>query len=175
MASFQTPRQSFNDYCDNVITNINSAFRNSNSPCNKFYSGLGDLDIHCTQCSFALNDRESVAAIKLVIALRDFMQSQENLLDMMFSDNEPKASTGFSMVRTNKANYDDLKASACEALFLSFDAQLIGRENLASWLKDFPEDLIRLKYMDEWDVLKNMAMQPAVKKLDHFLSLENNI
>lgn len=172
MASYSTPRQSFKDYCDYVIANINFAFRNSNSPCNKFYSGLGIITINCAQCSFDLNTRESVAAIKLVTALKDFMHSQADLLDLMFSENDPMASTGFSMVRRNKAYFDEMKAAACEALFLSFDAQLMGRKNLYGWLNDLPEDLMKLKYMDEWDVLKNMAMQPAIKKLDYFLNLD---
>lgn len=172
MASYSTPRQSFNDYCDYVFANIESAFPSSNSPCNKFYSGLGVLTINCAQCSFELNDRESIAAKKLVQALKNFMQSQENLLDLMFSENDPTASSGFSMVRRNKAYFDELKAAGCEALFLSFDAQLMGRKNFYGWLNDLPVDLIRLKYMDEWDVLKNMAMQPAIKKLDDFLNLE---
>lgn len=78
------------------------------------------------------------------------------------------------MVRLNKACSEDLKVAACEALFLSFDSQLMDRENFARWLNDFSEDMIRLKYMDELDVLKNMAMPPAIKKLDHFLTLEDN-
>lgn len=172
MESSPTQRQSFKDYCEYVIANINFAFRNSNSPCNKFYSGLGIVTINCAQCRFELNDLESIAAKKLVQALKNFMQSQENLLDLMFSDNDPMASTGFSMVRRNKAYFDELKAAACEALFLSFDAQLMGRKNLYGWLNDLPEDLMKLKYMDEWDVLKNMAMQPAIKKLDYFLNLD---
>lgn len=171
MESSPTQRQSFKDYCEYVIANINTAFSNSKSPCNTFYSALG-LDLNCAQCAFELNDRESIAAKKLVQALKNFMQSQENLLDLMFSDNDPMASTRFSMVRRNKAYFDELKAAACEALFLSFDAQLMGRKNLYGWLNDLPVDLIRLKYMDEWDVLKNMAMQPAIKKLDDFLNLE---
>lgn len=103
------------------------------------------------------------------------MQSQACLLNLMFSTDEINPSFGFSKVRLNKACCEDLKSAACEAVFTSFDSQLMGREDLARWLIGFPEDLIRNKYMDVLEALENMAMQPANKKLDHFLSLENDI